>query len=130
MKKGLSVRTFYILSFILLLMTEIFIALFVDDIFIRPYGGDILVTVLLCCFFRIFFPYKIKYLPVWVFLFASVVEVMQYFDFVILLGLGDAEFFRILMGSVFSYEDIICYGAGCVIFYITEKYLRRKICRG
>lgn len=130
MKKKFSMQSYYIISFILLLLAEIFIALFVDDAFIRPYGGDILVTVLLCCLVRIFFPDKIKYLPLWVFIFAAGVEVMQYFDFVSLLGLSHIEFFNILMGSVFSIADIVCYGAGCVIFYIAEKHLRSGICKG
>lgn len=119
-------RTAYALVFFMILVTEICIALFVRDNFIRPYGGDLLVTVLLCCFVRIFFPSGIRLLPVWVFLFATAVEIGQYFDFVTLLGLGGSAFFRILMGSSFSWIDLICYGAGCGLFWIAERWLRRK----
>jgi len=59
-------------------------------------------------------------LPLWVFILALAVEVGQYFDFVALLGLGDIAFFRILLGSTFSLADIICYGAGCLIFALTD----------
>lgn len=40
-------RLWYLTAFVILLMVEICIALFVHDRFIRPYVGDVLVTVLL-----------------------------------------------------------------------------------
>ena len=113
-------RGIYAAAFVLLLIVEVLIALFVRDRFIRPYGGDILVTVLICCFVRIFFPKKIKLLPLLVFLFAAAVEVGQYFDYVTLLGLGEIEFFRILRGTSFSVADIFCYGAGGLLFWAVE----------
>lgn len=115
----------YALCFVIILIVEVLIALFVRDAFIRPYGGDILVTILICCFVRIFFPDKIKLLPLWVFLFASAVEIGQYFDFVSLLGLGDIKFFRVLLGTSFSFIDIICYLAGCFLFFMGEKALSK-----
>ena len=120
MKKRLG----YAIAFVLLLTVEILIALFVRDDFIRPYGGDILVTVLICAAVRILFPTGIRLLPLWVFLFAAGVEIGQYFDFVTLLGLGDIAFFRILLGSTFSFADLLCYAAGCVLFLLGEKLLR------
>ena len=120
-------RRIYIYAFIGILLAEILIALLVRDRFIRPYGGDILVTVLLCCFGRILFPERLKLLPVWVFLFAVAVEVGQYFDFVTLLGLGDSAFFRTLLGTSFSWADILCYGAGCLLFALAERICQKKI---
>jgi hypothetical protein len=122
MKKRLG----YILSFTILLITEILIALFVRDDFIRPYGGDILVTVLICAAVRIVFPTGVRLLPVWVFLFAAAVEIGQYFDFVTLLGLGSIAFFRILLGSTFSPADLICYAVGCVLFWAGEKLITKS----
>ena len=116
-------RAVYAVSFAVILIIEILIALFVRDIFIRPYGGDILVTILICCFMRMIFLDKIPLLPLWVFLFAVLVEVLQYFDIVALLGLGDIKFFVVLIGNSFSFVDIICYAVGCVLFYLREKFL-------
>ena len=113
-------RLAYLMAFCVIFAVEVCIALFVRDSFIRPYGGDVLVTVLLCCFLRIFLPHGGKLLPVYVFLFALAVEIGQYFDFVALLGLGDSRFFRILLGSTFSFADIVCYGAGCALFALSE----------
>lgn len=118
-------RMIYAALFAVILLAEVMIALYVNDAFIRPYGGDILVTLLLCCFVRIFFPDKLWLLPVWVFLFATVVEISQYFNFVSLIGLGDSAFFRTLLGTSFSFIDLICYGIGCAIFFAFEQLINR-----
>jgi predicted membrane channel-forming protein YqfA (hemolysin III family) len=120
-KENLMPRAVYAVSFAVILIIEILIAFFVRDSFIRPYGGDILVTILICCFMRMIFMEKIPLLPLWVFLFAVTVEVLQYFDIVSILGLDDIKFFVILIGNSFSFVDIICYAVGCVLFYLREK---------
>ncbi len=124
--KHRKLRLFYLLAFLLIFTVELLIALFVRDRFIRPYGGDILVTVLLCCFLRVFLPNGVPLLPLWVFLFASAVEFAQAANFVTLLGLGDSVLFRTLLGTTFSPADILCYGTGCLLFAGTEFLLRRK----
>lgn len=126
MKAWVAARRKHLLLFFILLFVEVFIALSVHDRFIRPYGGDVLVTVLLCAFGRIFLPERVRLLPFWVFLFSVLVEVGQYFDFVSLLGLGSSRFFSILLGSTFSFADIFCYGAGCLLFFFFEERYRRK----
>ncbi len=118
--------TYAILSFILLL-TEVFIALFVNDDFIRPFLGDILVVILLCCLVRVFKPHGIRLLPLYVFLFAVCVEVAQYFDYVKLLGLEGNKFFSVLMGRSFSVYDLICYAYGCAAFFAVEYAIKRHI---
>lgn len=116
---------------VLFLMVEIIIALYIHDDFIRPYVGDGLVVMVIYFFIRIWIPEKVRLLPLYVFLFAAFVEVMQYFRLVELLGLGDSRFFRILLGSTFDFKDIICYGAGCLILgiweWIWKKQKKRKI---
>ena len=118
-------RACFLCAFFVLLAIEVLIALFVRDAFIRPYGGDILVTILLCCFVRVFFPNKIKLLPLWVFLFSVAVEIGQYLNMVDLIGLGHIPFFRILLGTSFSFWDILCYGAGCLAFWGAEYLFKR-----
>lgn len=114
-------RLTYALLFLSVLLAEILIALFVRDAFVRPYVGDMLVTVLICCFLRIFFPTGVKLLPVYVFLFAAAVEVCQYFDIVKLFGLEGNRFISVLLGRTFSLADILCYAAGCILFFGVEK---------
>lgn len=112
-----KLRIIYSILFCVLLMTEICIALFVHDDFIRPYVGDMLVTVLICCFLRIFIPTGIRVLPLYVFIFAAIVEIAQYFDIVKLLGLDGNRFLSVLLGRTFSPLDLLCYAVGCLAFF-------------
>lgn len=105
----------YSVAFLLLLMTEVLIALYVHDDFIRPYIGDVLVVIVVYCFIRIWLPDKCKMLPLYVFFFAVGVEGLQYFDLVSRLGLEENVFLRVLIGSVFDWKDMLCYAVGCVM---------------
>ena len=123
-------RLTYMLLFLLFLAVEVLIALFVRDNFIRPYVGDVLVTVVICLFLRIFISFKARLLPLLVFILSALVEIGQYFDFVALLGLSDNRFISVLLGRTFSLADIICYGAGCIIFVLAEELtVQKKKCR-
>ena len=117
-------RMGYGLAALLLFVIEVLIALFVRDRFIRPYGGDILVTLLICCVIRVILPRNYR-LPIGggVLLFAVLVEIGQYFGLVYLLGLGHIKFFRILIGTGFSWWDMLCYGAGCAVFVAADALL-------
>ena len=112
--------------FILLVAVEVLIALYVHDRLLRPYIGDVIVTGVLCSFFRIFVPTKPKTLPLLTAVLAAGVEIMQYFDFVNLLGLADNRFLSILLGRTFDWMDIVCYLFGGLIFFQAEYFARRK----
>ncbi|MBO7162304.1 MAG: DUF2809 domain-containing protein [Clostridia bacterium] len=114
-------RLIYAALFLPVLLAEILIALFVKDAFVRPYVGDMLVTVLICCFLRIFFPTGVKMLTVYVFLFAASVEFGQYLDMVKLLGLENNTFFSVLLGRTFSLADILGYAGGGRMFFGAAK---------
>ena len=108
-------RILYLTATIVLLIIEVLIALYVHDDFVRPYVGDMLVVVVGYAFVRIFIPERITLLPLWVFIFAVAVEILQWFHIVVLLGLTDNRFFRVLIGGVFDVKDILCYGVGCIM---------------
>lgn len=118
-------RCAYLLAFLMLLAAEILIGMFVQDTFIRPYIGDVLVTALLCALVRTVLPEGVKLLPVWVFLFAAAVEFQQLLGLPKLLGLEDTVI-GVIVGSTFDWKDILCYGAGCVIFGAAEVLWRKK----
>ena len=115
-------RKWYAAMSFFLLAVEICIALFVHDNFIRPYVGDVLVTVLLCCLCRAIFPHFSPALPV--FLFAVAVEWTQWLGLVEMLGL-QGTIFAIILGTSFSWIDILCYGAGCLLFAGAEWLLKK-----
>ena len=107
-------RFSYFLIFCSLMAVEVCIALFVHDSFIRPYVGDMLVTMLLCCMARVVISDQVRLLPLYVFLFAACVEIGQYFDVVALMGLEDNRLISIALGRTFSWLDLVCYAIGCV----------------
>ncbi len=118
-------RIIYTILTLALLAAEICIALFVRDQFIRPYGGDILVTLLIGSFFRIFMPQKPRLLPIYVFLFAAAVEVGQYVNVLELLGLENNRLLSVIIGRTFSPEDLVCYAAGCLILFAVDTMVCR-----
>jgi predicted membrane channel-forming protein YqfA (hemolysin III family) len=110
-----SKRAYYGIAFFILLIVEIAIAIYVHDDFIRPYIGDVLVVAVVYFFVRIFVPDGVKLMPLYVFIFAALVEVLQYFQLIRLLGLEENTFARILIGSTFDVKDLFCYFVGFII---------------
>ncbi|GAB6012802.1 ribosomal maturation YjgA family protein [Viscerimonas tarda] len=106
--------------FVLLFIAEVLIALFVNDSFIRPYGGDVLVVILLYYFVKSFVKTKPLYLSTGVLLFACAIEVAQYFRMVEVLGVQDNRLLTIVLGSSFSWGDILAYTAGAVVCYLMD----------
>ncbi len=39
------------------------------------------------------------------------------------LGLGDIEFFRVIIGTSFAWMDMLCYIIGAIICYAVEKLI-------
>lgn len=122
--KKYRARWGYLAASIIVFIIELIIALYVHDRIIRPYIVDMLVVVLVYCFVRVFVPRGLKRLPLYVFLFAVCVEVLQYFRLAELLGLQGNTAARIILGSVFDWKDIACYGTGCLLIQIFE--IRRR----
>lgn len=113
-------RIIYFGIFLLLLIIEVLIALFVHDRFVRPYIGDVLVVMVLYFLARIFLPEGCRWLPFIIFVFATGVEILQYFNLVELLGVSDNRFMRTLLGAVFDFKDIVCYGVGCAVLLVGQ----------
>lgn len=120
-------RIIYAIITVILLTIEVLIALFVHDNFIRPYVGDVLVVMVLYTFIRIFIPERIRLLAGYILCFAVLVEVLQYFRIVEVLGLSDNRFLSVLIGSVFDIKDIICYAVGGALIIIGQMVY--KLCR-
>lgn len=114
-------RILYAVATLLLLFIEVIIALYVHDDFIRPYIGDVLVVIVIYTFIRIIVPEKCKLLPLYIFILATGVELLQLANIVEILGVENNRFLKILIGSVFDIKDIVCYAVGCVILCITTS---------
>lgn len=105
-------RILFLIIAIILIAIEFIIGIFVHDRFIRPFGGDIIVVVILYALVRSIFVESKQPIAAYVFAFATVYEFTQKIPLVDLLGVS-SRFMRALMGTSFSWGDIICYLVGC-----------------
>ena len=100
-------RIKYTVACIILLFVEVLIALFIHDNFVRPYLGDVLVVIVLYTAIRIIIPVKYALLPLYLFIFAVGVEVLQYFKLVQVLGLQNNSFLvQPLIGRIFCVMEL------------------------
>ena len=117
----LTFRAKYLGLTVILLAVEICIALFIKDTLIRPFVGDCLVVVLIYCFCRIFLDFPHGRVALGVLLFACLIEVLQYFDYVKILGLENNRILSVMMGRTFEWLDFAAYFAGYLVILLFEK---------
>ena len=121
-------RLIYLVIFVLLFICELLIARFYFSDFVRSYLGDVFVVILLWSFVRIFVPEKIRLLPLWVFIFACLIETGQSFNYTELLGVNEYPLLCTLMGTSFAWGDIFSYLAGSIFCGAVEvvRYKRNR----
>jgi len=106
---------------LLLFVIESIIGAAVHDTIIRPYGGDFLVVILLYCFVKSFANTPVFKTACAVLLFSYLVEISQYFHLVSLLGLQNSKIAKILLGTSFSFTDLLAYTFGILLVIIIEN---------
>jgi DNA integrity scanning protein DisA with diadenylate cyclase activity len=120
--KVLAFNGRYFTAAIGLLLVEIAIAVFIRDNFIRPFFGDVLVVILIYCAIAAFWRIKKKPVAIGIFIFACIVEVLQYFNFVQILNLQNNQVASIVLGTSFDWRDILAYAIGTIVnLLIPEK---------
>jgi DNA integrity scanning protein DisA with diadenylate cyclase activity len=120
--KVLAFNGRYFTAAIGLLLVEIAIAVFVRDDFIRPFFGDVLVVILIYCVIAAFWRIKKKPVAIGICIFAYIVEILQYFNFVQILNLQNNQVASIVLGTSFDWRDILAYAIGTIVnLLIPEK---------
>lgn len=117
----ISFNKIYFLLTILLFFTEVIIALYVRDSFIRPYGGDYLVVILIYSGIKSISDKPANATALRVLLFSYLVETLQYFRFIYLLGWEKSTIVKILIGSSFAWLDLVMYTLGILTVILIEK---------
>lgn len=122
-------RKYFYLA-VLLFLIEVYIAVFVNDRFIRPFGGDVLVVILIYCFVRAFWKINTNIAALSVFIFACAIEGLQYFNLIDRLGWRQYQLLVIILGTTFSWDDIFAYAIGTAIVLggesLSLKFSHRK----
>ncbi len=116
----------YLLWTIILFLTEVVIALLVKDRLIRPFIGDVLVVGLIYCFWRIFLKIDYWKVALGVLLLACLIEILQYFDYVKLLGLENNRLLSIALGRTFEWTDFTAYFTGFGLIMLAERLARKQ----
>lgn len=114
----------YFIAALILFIIEIGIALFVNDQFIRPYLGDYLVVIFIYCFLKSFWNAPPLTVALSVLIFSFLVEILQYFEFIKILGLGNSTLAKIIIGTTFHWADLVAYLAGILTVLGIEYYRR------
>jgi hypothetical protein len=116
-----KIKVKYIILFILILLVEVYIALYVNDRIIRPHIGDFLVVILIYCFLRGIFNIGVYRAAISTIIFSYIVEFMQYLHIVEILGLEKNRFAAVIIGNSFSWVDLICYTLGILFVLLVER---------
>lgn len=111
----------YFLFTLALLATEVFIAMYVRDAFVRPYVGDFLVVIFLYCLVKSFLNTPVVKTAAGVLLFSYLVETLQYLKIVNWLGLQNNRIACILIGTSFAWSDIFAYTLGILVVLLLEN---------
>lgn len=117
----------YFLLTLLLLGIEVFIGACLHDAVIRPYGGDLLVVVLLYCLARSFWELPVVPLSLGVLVFSYLVETGQYFHLADRLGFTKPSLMRTLIGTSFTWVDMLTYTVGIGLVLAAER-LKHYLC--
>lgn len=118
-------KTYFLLA-VTIFLIEVYIALFVNDSFIRPYFGDFLVVALIYCSIKGFMKTNSIHTSIVVLLFSYLIEVLQYLNFIEWIGMSNFEIARIAFGTSFAWMDLLAYTAGILVVLGIEKSLDWK----
>ena len=110
---------------VIILVIEIYIAIFIKGGFIRHYIGDVLATAMLYAFGRAIFRVAPINLAIFVFAISLFIEALQYLKILEILAVK-SSILRIIFGGTFDWADIICYLAGCILAYVFENLSMQK----
>lgn len=103
------------------MITEIAIAIFLSDGFIRYTFGDYIVVILIYCFIKSLINSKPKFVAIAVLLLAFVIEFLQLFNILEMVHLQNNHLANLILGSTFQIGDLIAYTLGVATILIVES---------
>lgn len=116
----------YLLWSVFFFLSEVLIAVYAHDPFIRPYFGDTLAVLWLYSTIRAFIDWNTQKTALIVLLISYVIETLQYFHFINFLGLKDELWAQLILGTSFSWWDMFCYTIGYLLIVMSESMASRR----
>lgn len=105
---------------LLLFIIEVLIGAYLHDAVVRPFVGDFLVVILVYCFVKSFFSIRVWPAAIGSLLFAYLVEFGQYLNILEWLGWERNKLARLLMGTFFTWTDMLMYTLGIALVIVVE----------
>ena len=106
-------KTYFTIT-LLLFITEVLIAIYLKNGFIRHTFGDFLIVIFIYYFVKSFLEINVVKLAVTVLLFSFFVEFLQLFNILKLLNLENNQIAKIILGNTFNLSDLMAYTLGIV----------------
>ena len=119
-------RAIYLLIFLFLLGVEIAIATYLKTGFIRAYLGDLLVVILLYCLLMSILKPSVKTGLILTLAIAFAIELLQLIDLTRFFPQEYKPLATLVLGSHFSWLDLLMYVLGIVVAGITELVLHKR----
>lgn len=116
----------YAIVALILLVIEVLIERYAHDDFIRPYIGDFFVVILIYSIMMSLSNFKVFTVAKATLLFSYLIEIAQYFEAVSVLGLEDYKWARIVIGTSFSWWDMLMYSLGFLFILFAEWYTSKQ----
>lgn len=125
MKTFITINRPYLYATILLLLIEIAIAVFLKSGFIRFTFGDYLATILVYTCIRAFIAFKPIQIAALTLCIAFGIEGLQLFDVLDFFGLKGNRLVATLLGTHFSFGDLVAYTLGVITIYLLDINLKK-----
>ena len=119
-------RAIYFLIFLFLLGLEIAIATYLKTGFIRAYLGDLLVVILLYCLLMSILKPSVKTGLLLTLAIAFAIELLQLINLTRFFPQEYKQLATLVLGSHFSWLDLLMYVLGIVVAGITELVLQKR----
>ena len=119
-------RAIYFLIFLFLLGVEIAIATYLKTGFIRAYLGDLLVVILLYCLLMSILKPSVKTGLLLTLAIAFAIELLQLINLTRFFPQEYKQLATLVLGSHFSWLDLLMYVLGIVVAGITELVLHKR----
>lgn len=114
-------RASYALAALAVFLIEVVIASWVRDAVVRPYGGDVLATILVYLGLRAITNLKVMPAALMALAISFLVESAQALDLVTRLGLAHNETARTVLGTSFAVGDLVAYSVGALLVIVVER---------
>ena len=110
----------YFIGFLIVLMIEISIAIFLKTGFIRHSVGDVLAVVLIYCLVKSMIKANSLYVALGCLGVAFIIEFLQNINLLARLNLEDHVMLKLILGNTFTVNDLLAYLAGFIIIIVFE----------